>query len=201
MSDPRDSLMRVERVSAHRRLARMRIALAALLLIHVAGCSTAEPSPSTPENASGSVTRTGITLSATAEPARAASGEVIEVVATLEHDAPADLELSGSSTGFVFFSVTRFEDGVTSGDPVMSSDCVRHVLPADERTIVALEKAGGFDPDNPEDDFKEAYFSDPELRLPPGTWRIDVTTAATIGLDCGGEPLDLALELIVTVTD
>ena len=179
----------------------MRIAVAAILLTQLAGCSAVEPSRSRPEIASGSVTRDGITLSATAQPARAASGEEIEVVATIEHDAQADLELSGSGSGFVFFSVTRLEDGLTSGGPGMTSDCSPHVLSAGEPTVVPFQKSGGFDPDNPEDDFKESYFREPELRLPAGTWRIDVTTAATIGPSCGGESLDLALELIVTVTD
>lgn len=179
----------------------MRVGLAAILLTQVAGCSPAEPSPSAPEIVSGSVTRNAITLSATAEPARPASDEVIEVVATLEHDRAGDLELSGSGSGFVFFSVTRLEDGLTSGGIGMTSDCSPHILPAGEEAIVPFEKSGGFDPDNPADDFKEAYFSDPQLRLPPGRWRIDVTTDATIGPGCTGAPLELALELIVTVTD
>ena len=46
------------------------------------------------------------------------------------------------------------------------------------------------------------YFADPELTLPTGTWRIDVTTAGNHRRGVhGARPLDLELSLVVTVTD
>ena len=193
--------MRAERVPAYRRLARMRIALAAVLLTQVAACSAVEPSPSTPQLASGTVTRHGLTLTAIAEPATVAAGEVIDVTATLTNDGPADLELSGSGSGIVFFSVMRLEDGLGSGPPISTGDCAPHVMEADEPLVVPFQKSGGFSPGDENAEFMELYNSSPELTLPAGTWRIDVTTSGNIGPGCTGELLDLALELIVTVTD
>lgn len=178
----------------------MPIALLAVLLL-AAGCAAAEPTPSTPHLASGTVTQDGITLTAGAEPAPVATGEVIDVTATLSHEGPDDLALSGSGSGIVFFSVTRIDDGLTSGPPVMTGDCVGHVLPAGEPTVIPFAKSGGYSPDDPNAAFMEAYNADPLLTLPSGTWRIDVATYANIGPGCTGVQLELALELIVTVTD
>ena len=179
----------------------MRIAVAAVLLIQVAGCSAAEPSPSTPPLGSGTVTRHGLTLTATAELATVAAVDVIDVTATLTHDGPGDLQLSGSGSGIVFFSVTRLEDGLGSGPPISTGDCAPHVIHADEPLVVPFQKSGGFSPGDANAEFMEFYNSTPELTLPPGTWRIDVTTSGNVGPGCTGELLDLALGLIVTVTD
>jgi hypothetical protein len=159
------------------------------------------PGPSVPELAAGEVTQDGVTLAVTAEPAVVAVGEPIEVEAVLTHDRPEPLLLSGSGSGIVFFSVTRLDDGLTSGLPVSTGDCGRHTLPAGEPTVVPFTKSGGFSPDDPNADFLDIYFSEPSLTLPPGTWRIDITTQGNIGEGCTGPQLDLALSLIVTVTD
>jgi len=184
------------------RLAAVRTILVAVVLATVSGCAPFDPpTPSTPQLASGTATQDGITLTAVAEPARVATGEVIDVTATLTNDGADDIELSGSGSGVVFFSVTRLEDGLTSGPPVMTGDCGGHVVPAREPAVIPFAKSGGYSPDDPNAAFMEAYNADPLLTLPPGTWRIDVATYANLGPGCSGEQLDLALELIVTVTD
>jgi hypothetical protein len=138
----------------------------------------------------------------TAEPAVVTVGDPIEVEAVLTHDRPGQLVLLGSGSGIVFFSVTRLEDGLTSGPPGWRLDCRDHTLPAGEPTVVPFSKSGGIIPDDPNADFLETYFADPTLSLPPGTWRIDVTTGATtLARACGGPELDLALSLVVTVTE
>jgi hypothetical protein len=158
-------------------------------------------SPSVPELATGTLTQEGITLTAMAQPATVSTGEVIDVTATLSHDGPEDVALSGSGSGIVFFSVTRLEDGLTTGPPGMTGDCAPHVLPAGEPTTIPFEKSGGYSPDDPNADFMEVYNSDPLLTLPSGTWRIDVATYANIGPGCTGVQLDLDIGLVVTVTD
>jgi hypothetical protein len=159
------------------------------------------PGLSVPELAAGEVTQDGITLAATAEPAVVTVGEPIEVEAVLTHDRPDPLLVTGSGTGIVVFRVTRLGDGLTSGLPVSNGDCARHRLPAGEPTVVPFTKSGGFSPDDPNADFLDIYFSDPTLTLPPGIWRIDITTQGNLGAGCTGPQLDLALSLIVTVTD
>ena len=179
-----------------------RLLLLLLLALLVAACSPAPtPTPSVPELATGTVSGQGMTLSVTAEPAVVAAGERIEVEAVLTNDGPDPIELSGSGSGVVFFSVTRLDDGLTSGEPVMTDDCAPHDVPAGEPIIVPFAKSGGWSEDDPDAAFLRTYFADPELTLPPGAWRIDVTTAATIGEGCVGPSLDLALSLLVRVTE
>jgi hypothetical protein len=161
----------------------------------------ASPTPSVPELVAGSVSGQGMTLSVTAEPAVVAPGERIEVEAVVTNDGPEPIELSGSGSGVVFFSVTRLDDGLTSGEPAWTSDCVPHIVNPGEPIVVPFSKSGGWSEEDPNAAFLRTYFSEPELTLPSGAWRIDVTAAATIGEGCTGEPLDLELSLLVRVTE
>ncbi|HSJ00576.1 MAG TPA: hypothetical protein VLA59_09355 [Patescibacteria group bacterium] len=186
------------------------ISLASLAVV-VAACSVTptptplgsglQPGPTAPERAAGTVSGHGMTLSAAAEPAVVAAGERIEVEATVTNDGAEPIVLSGSGSGFVFFSVTRVEDGLTSGEPVMTDDCAPHVVNPGEPIAVPFAKSGGWSEDDPNAAFLRTYFSEPELSLPSGTWRIDVTVHATMGEGCTGPPVDLELALIVTVTE
>lgn len=159
------------------------------------------PGPSVPELAAGEVSDGPVTMRVTAEPAVVAAGQRIEVETVLEVDGSDPLLVTGSGSGIVGFSVTRLEDGLTSGPPASSGDCVRHELPTGEPTVVPFAKSGGWSPDDPNAGFLEAYFAQPELTLPAGTWRIDVSVHATVGEDCTGPPLDLQLSLPITVTE
>lgn len=177
------------------------VAVAVALVACAASPSPSAPGPSTPELAAGTVTEDGITLSAVAEPAVVRAGEVIQVTAELSHDRPEPLVVSGSGMGIVFFSVTRVEDGLTSGPAVSTGDCARHELPAGEAVTVPFAKSGGWSEDDPNAAFMEIYNSQPELTLPPGTWRIDITTSGNLDDTCDGEPLSHELALLVTVTE
>ena len=157
--------------------------------------------PTARELASGIVSADGLTLSVTAEPATVPAGQPIQVEAIVTNDGAEPLVLSGSGAGFVFFSVTRMEDGLTSGPPVMTGDSAPHVLQPGEELVVPFSKSGGFSPDDPNADFLSTYFSQPELTLPSGAWLIDVSTAGTLGEGCTGEALELEISLVVTVTE
>lgn len=159
------------------------------------------PNPSTPELASGTMSEDGITLAVTAEPAFAPAGALIDVEAVLTHEGPEPLIVSGSGSGIVFFTVTRLEDGLTSGPLVMTGDCARHELPAGEPLHVQFFKSGGYSPVDPNAEFMEIYNATPDLTLPAGTWQIEVTTHGSLGEGCAGEQLGLALSLVVSVTD
>lgn len=189
--------------SGERRSGAMRrhVSLLSVALL-LAACSPAStPTPSAPELASGTVGGHGMTLSVTAEPAVVGAGEPIDVQAVVTNDGVEPLVLSGSGSGFVFFSVTRLEDGLTSGEPGMTADCAPHVVPAGEPIVVPFAKSGGWSEDDPNAAFLRTYFSEPELSLPSGTWRIDVSTVATIGEGCVGPQLDLKLSVLLTVTE
>jgi hypothetical protein len=180
-----------------------RLALATTL-IAVASCTSA-PSPSEGGPSLGApvaeTSADGFTLTLEADEAQVRAGDEIGVTATLGHDRDHDVALSGSGSGIVFFSVTRMEDGLTSGPPGFRLDCARHVLRAGPPRTIPFSKSGGYAPEDPNADFMETYFSDPVLRLPAGTWRIDAVTHATIGEGCTGEPLQLTASVEVVVTD
>ena len=174
---------------------------AVVLAACTAGPAPSAVLPSTPELAAGRVTEADITLAATVDPAVVAAGEEITVVAELSHDLSEPLVVSGSGGGIVGFSVTRLEDGLSSGPPVSSSDCAPHELPPEVPTVIPFSKSGGWSEDDPNAGFLRTYFSEPRLTLPPGTWRIDITTSATLGEGCIGELFRHELALMVTVVD
>jgi hypothetical protein len=180
-----------------------RFALATMLAA-LAACGPA-PSASDREPSFGEPTAEtsadGFTLTLAADVPQVRAGHEIAVTATLGHDQERDVVLSGSGSGVVFFSVTRREDGLTSGPPVHTDDCARHVLAAGAPVTIPFSKSGGYSPDDPNADFLEIYFADPALSLPAGTWRIDAVTHAWIGEGCTGEPLELAASVEVVVTD
>ena len=179
-----------------------RATLAWSLALGITGCAgQTVPTPVAVTVVRAEATRNGIGLSAMAESVTVASGEVIEVTATLERFGPDPQELTGSGSGLVGFSVTRLEDGLTSGPPGTRLDCMSYLLSPDQPMVVQFSKSGGFSPDDPNADFMESYFAAPDLVLPSGTWRIDVTTLGNLGGECGGDQLiDLAVALVVFVT-
>jgi hypothetical protein len=173
---------------------------AAGIVLALAACGAqSNPTPLVPPVGTDEATGNGLSLNAIAASTTVASGEVIEVTATLARTEPQPQELSGSGSGLVFFSVTRLEDGLSPGPPGSRGDCRAYLL--DEPMVVPFSKSGGFSPDDPNADFMQAYFAEPELTLPPGTWRIDVSALGNLGHECGGAALiDLAVELVVFVT-
>ena len=193
----------MERDAAPTRPAGVRILLPILLAaVVLAACGSApSPTPTAPEIAAATASGQGVTLAVTARPAVAAPGQRLDVEAVVTNDGDEPLVLSGSGGGFVFFSVTRVEDGLTSGEPAMTDDCVPHVLADGERTVVPFAKSGGWSEEDPNADFLRTYFGDPDLSLPAGTWRIDVSTAATIGEGCVGPRLELAVSVVVQITE
>jgi hypothetical protein len=191
----------MEHLASVWRSGRMRHLAAFLSMALLIVACMAAPSPSAPELSSGSVSGHGMTLAVTARPAAVAAGQHIEVEAVVTNDGSEPIMLSGSGSGFVLFSVTRVSDGLTSGEPLTTGDCVRHVVPVGEPTIVPFSKSGGWSEGDPNAAFLRTYFSEPELSLPPGVWRIDVTTLGNLGEDCTGPQLDLETSLLETVSE
>lgn len=188
-----------------------RLVFPALVAVLVTACaadpsptpigSDAMPGPTGLELASGVATQGNLTLSVMAVPAVAATNEVIEVTGSITNGGPGPLTVGGPGSGVVFFSVTRLEDGVSSGPPVIEGDCTPHEFPPGEPVDFSVKKSGAFTDEDADAGFRRSYFADPELRLPSGSWRIDVSTAGVIGEQCRGEPLEIELSLVVTVTE
>jgi hypothetical protein len=61
-------------------------------------------------------------------------------------------------------------------------------------TPIPFAKSGGFTDDDPNAPFYRQFYGDPRLILPPGRWRLSITSDGFLG-DCqaGAPTLDLAL--------
>ncbi len=142
----------------------------------------------------------GFTLAVTVDEPIVPAGDPIVVEASLAFTGPGDATLSGSGGGPVAFSVTRPSDGLTSGEPAWTDDCVPVEFPAGEAKRYPFQKSGGFSGDEPNAGFLREYFSQPELILPVGRWRVDVVAVGAIGENCSGPALDLRTWIEVEVT-
>ena len=78
----------------------------------------------------------------------------------------------------------------------MDTPCKWTDLAKGASALLPFGKAGS--PDNPEEGFDRAWYEDPVLRLPAGTWRIIAYLDVFIG-DCGGERHQLTVENEVEV--
>ena len=164
--------------SARRSGGVQRFLLSSLVAVLVTACvadpsstpigSDVMPGPTNPELASGVASQGDLTLSVMAVPAVAATNEVIEVTGSITNGGPGPLTVSGPGSGVVFFSVTRLEDGVSSGPPVIEGDCTPHEFPPGEPVDFSFKKSGAFTDEDADAGFRRPYFADPELRLPLG---------------------------------
>ena len=78
----------------------------------------------------------------------------------------------------------------------MDQPCLRTELARGEAAVLPFSKAGS--PDDPKEGFDRAWYEDPVLRLPAGTWQIIAYFDVSLG-DCGGEPHQLTVENIIVV--
>jgi hypothetical protein len=78
----------------------------------------------------------------------------------------------------------------------MDLPCLTTELANGESAVLPFAKAGS--PDDPTQGFDRAWYEDPVLRLPVGTWRIIAYLNVSLG-DCGGERHELTVENEVKV--
>ena len=127
--------------------------------------------------------------------------EAIESIATVTYLGPLDSESLFHATSPILFRVEEI-GGDRTMDVFTDLPCLEHDLRSwrvrglsipKERRRVGPRRAvpTGFD---------RAWYDDPILRLPAGTWRIRAELEVSTG-DCGGEMHRLTVENTVTVTD
>lgn len=139
------------------------------------------------------------TLTLTVGQDRYRAGQLITAEAVLAYDgSPAGIVMRGSSSTLVGFSLESVEPRVLIG-PAFTSDCGAHPIAPGDPLVFPFDKSGGFTPGDPADAFAEAYFAQPELRLPAGTWTIGAGTSFYAGADCGDELHSLSTEVTITV--
>lgn len=127
------------------------------------------------------------------------AGQPIAVQATLAFTGNADRVVAwGSGSGIVTFGVET-ADGSIRIDPAGTSDCAETEIAAARPMVIPFAKSGGYGYDDPLAPFYQAYFRDPDLRLPAGTWTIRAYAFFSTGIGCEGDrhQLETSLTLVV----
>jgi hypothetical protein len=133
-----------------------------------------------------------------ADGARHPVGAPIALVTELHYIGPLpQVQLAGSGSGLVIVSMSQLDGPLEIGGAA-TADCQRYVIGPGLPMVRPYVKNGGWDGDDPNAAFYRAFFADPLLRLPRGTWRVIATTEFFVG-DCPGpsHKLDATLELVV----
>lgn len=148
----------------------LRLALSAGALL--AACAgPGAPSVQQPGGPPQPIVREGdFTLEISSPRDRWASGEPIEVTATLTYERPGSTTIIGPGAGPIAFGVRQL-DGSREMGAVMTGDAVEHVI-GPETYVAEYRKSGGWDPGDEHADFYKEFFDEPEFRLPAGRWEV-----------------------------
>ena len=112
-------------------------------------------------------------------------------------DGPA-VDIGGSGGGAIVFSVAEV-DGRRAFGGGMTADCWTRELALGRPETTGLVKSGGFAADDPDAAFFQAFFADPEYRLPKGEWDITASASFIEGEGCQGEAYSLSATIRVKV--
>lgn len=129
---------------------------------------------------------------------RYAAGEPIDASAAIQYLGPGrSITTHGSGSGVVLFSLEHL-DGPLDMSGAWTADCGPAEVPADPPEVVIFEKSGGITDDS-NAAFWRAYFAEPELRLPAGTWRLWALFDRWTGGSCGAGFREHRLLAAVTI--
>jgi hypothetical protein len=128
-----------------------------------------------------------------------AAGEPIEGVARLRYAGQGGLEVAGAAGGLIGFSLLDV-DGPRDVGGGQDAACAPYGLDPANPITTALTKSGGYSPDDPADDFIEAFLNDPVYRLPAGTWEIQASTSF-LGQGCTPPETRLSTSVRISVND
>ncbi len=126
------------------------------------------------------------------------TNEAIQGEATLSLTTGMARDLGGSGSGLILFG---FEEvaGTRVMPPAMTDDCQGYRIAPDAPLRRSLKKSGGGWPaDDPDAAFYEAFRADPQIRLPPGQWRIRAIATFSDTGDCGAAvTIDTSIDIRV----
>jgi hypothetical protein len=186
------------RAGGRRWLARLLIgAVAAVVLVAVGGIVLrTEPPPSGPDGPLGATAEdASFRLALTTPRTTYGTEDAIEPVATMTYLGPRATETVFHAAYPIGFRIEEVGGQRLMGGG-MDQPCLRTELPKGGSVVLPFAKAGS--PDAPEQGFDRAWYEDPVLRLPAGTWRIVAYLDVFIG-DCGGERHQLTVANVVLV--
>ena len=127
-----------------------------------------------------------------------AAGEPIDATARLRFAGPGSIEIAGSGSALIVTALVDSDGTVLTG--AATSDCAPYTIEPASPFTTGLVKSGGFRPDDPSDDFIEAFLEDPVFRLPTGSWGIQASSEFA-GKGCTPPTVELSVTVPITVTD
>jgi len=152
---------------------------------------------------SGAYSLGNFTLTITSPHSVWATGDAIGTQAVLSvNGVNGPVTLSGSGNGPVVFGLEQL-DGTSKIDGIWSADCRLggYSVAAGHPLQYEFSKSGGFDPKGPDGTFWRDFFADPQLHLPPGTWRLTAYASFSVGHTCTASPTSLSASIDITVVD
>lgn len=179
-------------------LAKLSVGAVAALVLVGGGC-TVLPSnpPSTAPGAPvvGAAEDASFRLELTTPRAEYGPDDAIEPVASVTYLGPRATETLFHAAYPIGFRIEEVGGERLMGGG-MDLPCLRTTLAMGESATLPFGKAGS--PDNPKQGFDRAWYEDPVLRLPAGTWRIIAHLDVSLD-DCGGEAHQLTVENVILV--
>jgi hypothetical protein len=161
------------------------------------GASVPTPSATTAAPVVASAADANVRLTLTTPRGTYTPVDPIDPLATVTYLGPLARETlfhAASPIGFVIEEV----GGVRTMGGGMDTPCLSTELAQGASATVPFEKAGSSD--NPQDGFDQAWYEDPILRLPAGTWRIIASLDVYTGpVTCGGDGHQLTVENVIVV--
>jgi hypothetical protein len=176
-------------------MARLLVGLA-LGAVIVAGCGDAA-APTDPPGPARAVDVAGqLTLELTLSKDRYAVGEPIDGSASIVSTGAAPIGIASGSPLIVFSLIDP--TGVHTVLGGQDSMCESRTLNPGEPVVQPLSKSGGFDPEDPSQDWIENFLTDPVYRLPAGVWEIRAQ-AGVLGSECTLPAIDLEAVVRISV--
>ena len=177
----------------------MRILVTALALVLISCGPAPRPSPSEAEAVVAFDEQGQFRLELELPKTTFAAGEPITGVARLQFAGPGGIEVAGSGGGLIGFSLIDVEGPRDVGGG-QDASCAAYGLDPQTSFTTGLTKSGGFDANNPADDFAQAFLNDPVYRLPAGTWEIEAWSTF-LGKGCELPETKLSTSVRIVVTD
>jgi hypothetical protein len=120
--------------------------------------------------------------------------------ATLSFGGAAPTTIYGSGSSILNFAYAEV-GGTRKVDPVWTADCGPHPLDPATPINEPLSTSGGFSNDDPNAAFLREFLTDPDVRLPSGTWDITAKAYFADQPSCAGATHSIGATLRITVTN
>jgi len=143
----------------------------------------ASPSPAGDTVPRGEDSDALFSLSIQADRSHYAADAPIEIDTTLRYIGDARTTVTSSGAGLVAFGIEQLDGPVDAGIG-RAADCARFDYRTGDIESVEFQKSGGYSNDDPMAGFWRTFFTDPELRLPAGEYRITARANYYVGAEC-----------------